>query len=64
MNRKYGISREEVLIIGELLHLRMQRHPLLIKDRRQYLRTHPCCFIGREVVDWLIKVMVIPCRKK
>jgi len=49
------VSKEEILIIGEIIHLRMQRHPLLIKDRRQLLRTHPCCFSGREVVEWLIK---------
>ena len=27
----------------------------MIRDRRYHLRMYPCCFIGRDVVDWLMK---------
>lgn len=26
----------------------------VIKDRRHHLRTYPNCFVGRELVDWLL----------
>lgn len=26
----------------------------VIKDRRHHLRTYPNCFVGRELIDWLL----------
>lgn len=47
----------QVLLIGE--HLRNRLHaeedPVMIRDRRYHLRTFTCCFVGRELIDWLIK---------
>ena len=48
-------SQEEILIIGEIIRLKMHKDPSLIKDRRYHLRTYTCCFVGREVVEWLVK---------
>jgi len=48
-------SIEEVLIIGEVLRLKMHKDPSLIKDRRYHLRNYACCFIGHEVVEWLVR---------
>ena len=27
----------------------------VIKDRRHHLRTYPNCFVGKELIDWLIE---------
>ena len=38
-------------------HLRNRLHceqPALIKDRRYHLRIYQNCFVGRDIVDWLI----------
>lgn len=48
-------SKEEILIIGEILRLKLHQDPSLIKDRRYRLRTYTCCFVGRELVEWLVK---------
>ena len=44
-------------MVGE--HLRNRLHaeqdPAMIRDRRYHLRMYSCCFVGRDLVDWLIK---------
>ncbi|XP_056330850.1 DEP domain-containing mTOR-interacting protein [Danio aesculapii] len=44
----------EVLVTGEQLRLRLHEAKV-IKDRRHHLRTYPNCFLGKEIVDWLIE---------
>jgi len=48
-------SKEGILIIGEMIRLKMHRDPLIVKDRRYHFRNYPCCFIGKDVVEWLLK---------
>uniref|UniRef100_A0A3B4BHE7 DEP domain-containing protein n=1 Tax=Periophthalmus magnuspinnatus TaxID=409849 RepID=A0A3B4BHE7_9GOBI len=43
----------EVLVTGEQLRLRLHEAKV-IKDRRHHLRTYPNCFVGKELIDWLI----------
>lgn len=43
----------EVLVTGEQLRLRLHEGKV-IKDRRHHLRTYPNCFVGRELIDWLL----------
>ncbi|XP_078072643.1 DEP domain-containing mTOR-interacting protein isoform X2 [Mustelus asterias] len=43
----------EVLITGEQLRLRLHEEKV-IKDRRYHLRTYPNCFLGKELIDWLL----------
>ncbi|TRY82350.1 hypothetical protein DNTS_006248 [Danionella cerebrum] len=44
----------EVFVTGEQLRLRLHEAKV-IKDRRHHLRTYPNCFVGKEIVDWLIE---------
>ena len=45
--------KHEVLAIAEGLRLALHEEDI-IKDRRYHLRNYPRCFVGREVVDWLL----------
>ncbi|XP_068750320.1 DEP domain-containing mTOR-interacting protein-like isoform X1 [Montipora capricornis] len=57
MTEHLSLKALEVVLIGE--HLRNRLHgeedPVMIRDRRYHLRTYPCCFVGRDLVDWLIQ---------
>ncbi|KAM9783224.1 DEP domain-containing mTOR-interacting protein [Neosynchiropus ocellatus] len=44
----------EVLVTGEQLRLRLHEAKV-IKDRRHHLRTYPNCFVGKELIDWLLE---------
>lgn len=33
----------------------MHRDPLVVKDRKYHFRAYPCCFVGNDVVEWLLK---------
>jgi len=48
-------SKEGILILGEIIRLKMHRDPTIVKDRKYRLRNYPCCFVGKEVVEWLLK---------
>ncbi|XP_033104545.1 DEP domain-containing mTOR-interacting protein-like [Anneissia japonica] len=44
-----------ILVIGQYLrNLLYAQTPALIKDRRYHLRLFTKCFIGKDVVDWLL----------
>lgn len=49
-------NKAAILVVGEelrqLLHM---EDPPLIKDRRYHLRVYQDCFVGYEMVDWLLK---------
>lgn len=49
-------NKAAILAVGEELRLLLhEENPPLIKDRRYHLRTYQACFIGHEMVDWLLK---------
>lgn len=58
-------NRAAILAVGEelrqLLHV---EKPPLIKDRRYHLRTFEACFIGHEMVDWLLKKGEVESRRE
>ena len=37
-------------------------NPNLIKDRKHHFRSYQCCFIGRDVVRWLVNTGQAPDR--
>ena len=48
--------KTELVIVSEYLRLRLHcGQPLMIKDRRYHARLYQKCFVGRELVDWLIE---------
>lgn len=57
MTDQLSLKALQVVLVGE--HLRNRLHaeedPVMIKDRRYHLRTYSCCFVGRDLVDWLIR---------
>lgn len=57
MTDKLSLKALQVILVGE--HLRNRLHaeqdPAMIRDRRYHLRMYSCCFVGRDLVDWLIK---------
>ena len=57
MTDQLSLKALQVILVGE--HLRNRLHaeqdPAMIRDRRYHLRMYSCCFVGRDLVDWLIK---------
>ena len=57
MTDQLSLKALQVILVGE--HLRNRLHaeqdPVMIRDRRYHLRMYSCCFVGRDLVDWLIK---------
>ena len=61
--------KTDLVITSEYLRLRLYfEQPPLIKDRRYHARLYQKCFIGRELVDWLIehleasdRIMAVKC---
>ena len=37
-------------------------NPNLIKDRKHHFRSYQCCFIGRDIVRWLVHTGQAPDR--
>ena len=58
-------NKAAILAVGEelrqLLHL---EKPPLMKDRRYHLRTFEACFVGHEMVDWLLKKGEVESRRE
>lgn len=49
-------NKAAILAVGEELRLLLhEEDPPLIKDRRFHLKTYERCFVGHEMVDWLLK---------
>lgn len=49
-------NRAAILAVGEELRILLhEEEPPLIKDRRFHLRTYQKCFVGSDMVDWLLK---------
>lgn len=50
-------NRSAILAVGEELRqlLHAEDEPPVLKDRRYHLKTYSTCFVGHEMVDWLLK---------
>lgn len=49
-------NKTAILAVGEELRVLLhEEDPPMIKDRRFHLRTYQQCFVGSEMVDWLLK---------
>ncbi len=49
-------NKTAILAVGEELRVLLhEEDPPMIKDRRFHLRSYQQCFIGSEMVDWLLK---------
>lgn len=49
-------NKAAILAVGEELRLLLhEEDPPVIKDRRYHLKSYEKCFIGNEMVDWLLK---------
>ena len=49
-------NKQAILGVGEELRLLLhEEEPPLIKDRRYHLKSYEKCFVGHEMVDWLLK---------
>ena len=57
MTDQFSLKAFQVILVGEHLRNRLYREedPVMIRDRRYHLRMYPCCFVGRNMVDWLIR---------
>ena len=50
------LRKADLVIVSEYLRIRLHcEQPPLIKDRRYHARMYQKCFVGRELVDWLIE---------
>jgi len=58
-------NKAAILAVGEELRLLLREEdPPLIKDRRYHLRVYQECFVGHEMVDWLLKKGEVESRKE
>lgn len=58
-------NKAAILAVGEeLRQLLHAESPPLIKDRRYHLRTYQECFVGHEMVDWLLKKGEVESRRE
>ncbi len=49
-------NKAAILAVGEELRLLLhEEDPPLIKDRRFHLKSYDNCFVGNEMVNWLVK---------
>ena len=49
-------NKAAILAVGEELRLLLhEEDPPLIKDRRYHLKVYEKCFVGHDMVDWLLK---------
>ena len=58
-------NKAAIIAVGEeLRQLLHAEDPPLIKDRRYHLRTYQTCFVGHEMVDWLLKKGEVESRRE
>ena len=58
-------NKAAILAVGEeLRQLLRGENPPLIRDRRYHLRTYQECFVGHEMVDWLLKKGEVESRRE
>ncbi|KAL8582182.1 hypothetical protein ACOMHN_004101 [Nucella lapillus] len=52
---KANVSMYDIYIVGECIRSQLNK-ACLIKDRRYHLRKYRKCFVGRDAIDWLVKM--------
>lgn len=58
-------NKAAILAVGEeLRQLLHEEDPPLIKDRRYHLKSYGGCFVGHEMVDWLLKKGEVESRRE
>ena len=58
-------NKAAILAVGEeLRQLLHEEDPPLIKDRRYHLKSYDRCFVGHDMVDWLLKKGEVESRKE
>ena len=58
-------NKSAILAVGEELRLLLHdEDPPIIKARRYHLRVYDNCFVGLEMVDWLLKKGEVESRKE
>ena len=58
-------NRSAILAVGEELRLLLHdEDPPIIKARRYHLRVYESCFVGHDMVDWLLKKGEVESRKE
>lgn len=58
-------NKAAILSVGEELRVLLhEEDPPLIKDRRFHLRSYQACFVGSEMVSWLLKKGEVECREE
>ena len=56
MTASMKANKSIVLSLGEeLRNILHNEENSLIKDRKYHLRNYKCCFVGSELVDWLLE---------
>ena len=58
-------NKAAILAVGEELRVLLhEEDPPLIKDRRYHLTKYEACFVGHDMVDWLLKKGEVESRKE
>ena len=58
-------NKSAILAVGEELRLLLHdEDPPIIKARRYHLRVYESCFVGHDMVDWLLKKGEVESRKE
>lgn len=58
-------NKSAILAVGEELRLLLHdEDPAIIKNRRYHLRVYENCFVGHDMVDWLLKKGEVESRKE
>ena len=58
-------NKSAILAVGEeLRQLLHEEDPPIIKDRRYHLKSYTGCFVGHEMVDWLLKKGEVESRRE
>ena len=58
-------NKSAILAVGEELRLLLHdEDPPIIKGRRYHLRVYENCFVGHDMVDWLLKKGEVESRKE
>ena len=63
MSTVRSLNKESVLTLGEDLRQTLHECLGMIKDRRYHLKTYPTCFVGSDLVTWLVERKEVETRK-
>ncbi|XP_065905940.1 DEP domain-containing mTOR-interacting protein-like [Dysidea avara] len=63
MSTVRSLNKEAVLALGEDLRQTLHECPGMIKDRRYHLKTYSTCFVGNDLITWLVERKEVETRK-